>query len=100
MHEFLVQTKGIEYGISVVFLLGYTAYWAFFKERPFAELKSTVRDDVDYMKKKGSWRTLKMIGKVVGAPLMGLAYIVGLPFIFLFSLVYFGGKALFGARPE
>ena len=100
MHEFLVQTKGIEYGISVVFLLGYTAYWAFIKERPFAELKSTVRDDVNYMKEKGSWKTLKLTGKVIGAPLLGLAYLVGLPFIFIFSLFYFGGKALFGVERE
>lgn len=97
LQEFLTMTKGIEYIIAVLFLVGYVAYWGMIKERPFAHMTDTVRDDLEYLRSRGYWTTVKTIGKLVGAPFVGLFYLVGLPFIFLFSLVYFTGKMLFGA---
>lgn len=96
MQEFLTQTKGIEYGISVLFMLGYTAYWGLIKEKPFDVLRRTAREDLEYLRSCGYWKTVKLVGKIVGAPLLGLFYLVGMPFIFFFAFVYFAGKKVFG----
>ena len=91
-HEFLTTTKGIEYAISAVFLLGFPAYWGFMKEKPFQGLRRVIRDDIRFLQRLGYWSTIKTVAKVIGAPLLGLAYLVGLPIIFTFSLFYFVGK--------
>lgn len=96
MQEYLTQTKGIEYGISVVFLVGYTAYWGVIKERPFEHFLRTVREDLAYLRSCGYWKTVKLVGKIIGAPLLGLFYLISMPFIFFFAVVYFAGKKVFG----
>lgn len=96
LQEFLTRTKGIEYGISVLFLLGYTAYWGLIKEHPFETIRRTIREDLAYLRTCGCWKTLRLVGKIIGAPLMGLFYLVGLPFIFFFAIFYFASKKIFG----
>ncbi|MHB8834861.1 MAG: hypothetical protein ACYC9Y_04040 [Candidatus Methylomirabilia bacterium] len=96
MQEYLTQTKGIEYGISVLFMLGYTAYWGVIKEKPFDVLRRTIREDLAYLRSCGYWKTVKLVGKIIGAPLLGLFYLIGMPFIFFFGVLYFAGKKVFG----
>ncbi|MBI4690997.1 MAG: hypothetical protein HY754_12160 [Nitrospirae bacterium] len=105
LFDFLTYVKGIEYIIAVLFIVGYILYWELLKPRPFKSLVHTAKDDLAHIKRTGTMQTVR---KIATAPFIGLAYIVALPFVFMFTLGttvingilgLAGREASFGWRP-
>lgn len=105
VYDFITHVKGIEYIISVLFILGYILYAEVLKPRPFKTVLETGRDDMEYIRRTG---TMTAVRKIAAAPFIGLAYIVALPFAFAFALFstavngvlsMAGKEASFGWRP-
>lgn len=108
LFDFITHVKGIEYILAVMFITGYLIFWEILKPKPFGGLVKTVKDDAAYIEETGRKNLMKTIGKVAAAPFIGLAYVVTLPFAFLFAIgiaategIYkaVGREASFGWRP-
>jgi hypothetical protein len=108
LFDFMTHIKGIEYILALMFIAGYILFSEVLKPKPFATLKSTGKDDLEYARKVGSRGIMKTIGKIAAAPFIGIAYIVMLPFAFVAALgtevggrvmSLVGGSAHFGWRP-
>jgi hypothetical protein len=108
LFDFVTHIKGVEYVASLTFIALYLVFTEFLKEKPFRSLFQAGRDDVDYLKTSGSDQAFQSVKRVVSAPFIGLAYIVALPFVFLYAVVgaatrgilAFAGKEMpFGWRP-
>jgi len=104
----MTHIKGIEYILALMFIAGYILFSEVLKPKPFATLKSTGRDDLEYARKVGSRGIMKTIGKIAAAPFIGIAYVVMLPFAFVAALgTEVGGRVMslagssahFGWRP-
>jgi len=108
LFDFMTHIKGVEYILALMFIAGYILFSEVLKPKPFATLKSTGRDDLEYARKVGSRGIMKTIGKIAAAPFIGIAYVVMLPFAFVAALgTEVGGRVMslagssahFGWRP-
>ncbi len=84
--DFITHVKGIEYVLSLLFIAGFLLLWEILKPRPFQTVISTGREDLEHLKSQGSRETMRQIGKLAMAPMIGLLYVVLLPFGFFFAL--------------
>ncbi|MDA8169057.1 MAG: hypothetical protein M0Z59_05070 [Nitrospiraceae bacterium] len=105
--DFVTHIKIVEYVIAIGFIAGYLLYWEFLKPRPFKRLSTAVNEDLAHLKRRGP-ENLKTIGRAVSIPFIGLAYVIVLPFSFLYALgiaavrgvlALAGKEAAFGWRP-
>jgi hypothetical protein len=108
LFDFMTHIKGVEYILALMFIAGYILFSEVLKPKPFATVKSTGKDDLEYARKVGSRGIMKTIGKIAAAPFIGIAYIVMLPFAFVAALgTEVGGRVMslagssahFGWRP-
>ena len=108
LFDFMTHIKGVEYILALLFIAGYILYSEVLKPRPFKTMIDTGKDDIEHIRKTGFRNTLKVIGKIAGAPFIGIAYVVMLPFAFFAALgsaamngvMNLAGKtAVFGWRP-
>ncbi|GBE00065.1 hypothetical protein BMS3Abin07_02111 [bacterium BMS3Abin07] len=88
LFDFITHIKGIEYVIAIMAIGGYILYWEVLKPKPFRTLVRSAREDLGYVKEVGYRNTMKMAGRIVAAPFIGLAYIVALPFAFFFAVIF------------
>jgi hypothetical protein len=86
LFDFITHIKTVEYLMAVGAIALYILYWEVLKPRPFKSLVENGKGDLDYIRNTGYKNTLKMVGKVMAAPFIGLAYIVFLPFTFAYAL--------------
>ena len=95
LYDFITHVKGIEYILSIAFIAGYIFFWEALKTRPFQSLVKAEKEDLEYIKETGGYRTvLKTIGRVAAAPFVGLAYVVALPPAFAYALATAAGKGI------
>jgi len=108
LFDFMTHIKGVEYILALMFIAGYILFSEVLKPKPFATLKSTGKEDLEYARKVGSRGIMKTIGKIAAAPFIGIAYVVMLPFAFVAALgTEIGGRVMslagssahFGWRP-
>jgi hypothetical protein len=108
LFDFMTHIKGVEYILALMFIAGYILFSEVLKPKPFATVKSTGKDDLEYARKVGYREIMKTIGKIAAAPFIGIAYIVMLPFAFVAALgTEVGGRVMslagssahFGWRP-
>lgn len=108
LFDFTTYVKGIEYIIALMAIAGYIIYWEVLKPKPFRTLVENGKEDMEHIRKIGYKNTLKTAGKVLAAPFIGLAYVIALPFAFMFAigssavngaLSLAGREAVFGWRP-
>lgn len=108
LFDFMTYIKGVEYLVAISAIAIYLIYWEFLKPKPFKTLVETGREDFDYLRKNGYREALRTIGRVIAAPFIGLAYVVALPFAFMYALgtaaisgvlTLAGKEAAFGWRP-
>ncbi len=110
LFDFLTYIKGIEYLIALTSIAGFILFWELLKPKPFKTLVESGKEDMEYVRKKGGGRhVLKVMVRVATAPLIGLFYVIALPFAFLAAVVYAavngvlglaGRSATFGWRPS
>jgi len=108
LFDFMTHIKGVEYILALMFIAGYILFSEVLKPKPFATVKSTGKDDLEYARKVGYRGIMKNIGKIAAAPFIGIAYVVMLPFAFVAALgTEVGGRVMslagstahFGWRP-
>lgn len=109
LFDFVTYVKTVEYLIAVTAIAGFIIFWELLKPKPFKAMVDHGREDLEYIKRTGYGNTIKSLGKVAAAPFIGLAYIVALPFMFVFMLGIaalsgvtraLGISASFGWRPQ
>jgi hypothetical protein len=94
--DFTTHVKGVEYVISVLAITGYILYVEILKPKPFRSLKKTAGEDLDYLRDKGFRGAARTAGRIAAAPFIGLAYVIALPFLFVYTL----GAELFRMAAE
>lgn len=106
LFDFITHVKVVEYLISVTFIAGYMLFWEGLKPKPFSTPIEAGKEDLEHVRKNVN--VLSNIGKICTAPFIGLAYIVAIPFGFMFVLAssaingilgMAGKEASFGWRP-
>jgi len=107
LFDFVTHIKNIEYLASLTFIALFLILNEVLKAKPFGTLVRTGKEDIEYIKKGGAGEVFKTVKRIIEAPFIGLAYVVALPFAFMFALVSaaintvlgFAGREALGWRP-
>lgn len=87
LFDFITSIKGTEYLIAVSAIGLFILFWEALKPKPFKSMIETAREDLKYIGQSGGYGgVIRTAGRVAAAPFIGLAYIVALPFVFLFAV--------------
>jgi len=87
LFDFVTQIKGIEYLIAVSAIGLYILFWEVLKPRPFKSMVDTAKGDIEQIGQRGGFaEVLRTAGHVAAAPFIGLAYVVSLPFVFVYAV--------------
>ncbi len=86
--DFITHVKGIEYLVAIGSIVGFIVLWEVLKPKPFSRMVHSAKKDLDYMKESGSKQVLRNVAKLVGAPFIGLAYVISLPIAFVGALLF------------
>ncbi len=109
LFDFITYVKTVEYLIAVSAIVGFIIFWELLKPKPFKGMVDAGREDLEHLRQTGFGTAIKTAGKVAAAPLVGLLYIVTLPFAFVFAIGVavlngltrvLGISASFGWRPQ
>jgi hypothetical protein len=96
LFDFITHIKGIEYIVAILFIAVYVLYLEVLKPRPFATLILALRDTHEHLRAMGCTKVIVNVAKIVAMPLVGLAYLLALPFFFLYAI----GTAVTGRLSE
>jgi hypothetical protein len=87
LFDFITQVKGAEYLIAVSAVGLFILFWEALKPKPFKSMIDTAKGDVTQISQSGGFAVvLRTAGHVAAAPFIGLAYVVALPFVFVYAL--------------
>lgn len=87
LYDFITQVKGVEYLIAVSAVGVFILFWEVLKPRPFKAMIDTAKGDATHIGQSGGFTVvLRTAGHVAAAPFIGLAYVVALPFVFVYAL--------------
>jgi hypothetical protein len=87
LFDFITQVKGAEYLIAVSAVGLFILFWEVLKPRPFKSMIDTAKGDVTQIGRSGGFaQVLRTAGHVAAAPFIGLAYVVALPFVFVYAV--------------
>jgi hypothetical protein len=108
LFDFVTHIKNIEYLASLTFIAGFLILNEVLKAKPFGTLVQAGKEDIEYIKTAGTSEVLKTVKRIIAAPFIGLAYVIALPFAFMFALAsavingvmgFAGIKTSLGWRP-
>src|SRR5208337_84636 len=108
LFDFVTHIKNIEYLASLTFIALFLVLNEVLKAKPFGTLVHAGKEDIEHIKTAGSGEVFKTVKRIIAAPFIGLAYVVALPFAFLFALAsaaingvlgFAGREATLGWRP-
>ena len=110
LFDYITQVKTVEYLIAVSAIGLFMLFWEVLKPRPFKSVVDAGKEDLEHIRNTGGYRNaFRNVGKIAFAPLIGLVYIVALPFTFVFALGVavlngasraLGVSTSFGWRPQ
>jgi hypothetical protein len=87
LYDFITQVKGAEYLIAVSAVGLFLLFWEVLKPRPFKSMIDAAKGDVTQIGQSGGFaQVLRTAGHVAAAPFIGLAYVVALPFVFVYAV--------------
>lgn len=86
LFDFITHVKGVEYLLAIMFIAVFIIFWETLNPRPFHSLVAASRSDLDFIRKNGGRNTFRTIGHLAEAPFIWLAYMVSLPFVFVYGL--------------
>jgi hypothetical protein len=87
LFDFITQVKGAEYLIAVSAVGLFILFWEVLKPKPFKSMIDTAKEDIEQIGQSGGFaQVLRTAGHVAAAPFIGLAYVVALPFVFVYAL--------------
>lgn len=93
LFDFMTHMKGVTYLIAVSAIGLFILLWEMLKPKPFKSMIDTAKGDATQIRQSGGLAVvLKTAGHVAAVPFLGVAYIVALPFLFVYGL----GRVLTG----
>ncbi len=92
LFDFISSVNAVQYGLSLLFILGYIIFNEILKPRPFEGLVESVVEDVRFIRTGGKMRPL--MKKVAVAPVYLAVYLASLPLLFLQGLAVLSGRGI------
>ena len=94
LFDFVSNVNAIQYGLALLFVLGFIIFTEILKARPFQELVQSAAEDVKFIKAQGKEKNMQLIKNAASAPLYLVSYLVAVPFLFVQGMAEPIGRGL------
>ena len=94
LFDFVSNVNATQYGLALLFVLGFIIFTEVLKPRPFKELVQSAAEDVRFIKTQGKERNTQLIKNIASAPLYLVTYLVAVPFLFFQGMAEPLGRGL------
>ena len=92
LFDFISSVNAVQYGLSLLFILGFIIFNEILKPRPFDGLVEAIVEDVKFIRNGGKMRPL--MKKVAVAPVYTVIYLASLPLLFLQGMAVLSGRGI------
>ena len=92
LFDFVSSVNAVQYGLSLLFILGFIIFNEILKPRPFDGLVEAIVEDVKFIRNGGKMRPL--MKKVAVAPVYTVIYLASLPLLFLQGMAVLSGRGI------
>jgi hypothetical protein len=92
LFDFISNVNTVQYGLSLLFIIGYIIFNEILKPRPFDGLVEAIVEDVKFIRNGGKMRPL--MKKVAVAPVYTVIYLASLPLLFLQGIAVLSGRGI------
>ena len=113
LFDFVTSTNAAEYGLMLLFILGFIIFLQIMSPRPFKGALEMAADDVKFLRSQNRVRLLRLARNAALAPAYFMFYLAALPFLFVQGLAaplasaewspvraYFTGRKARGKKPD
>ena len=83
LFDFVSNVNAVQYGLALLFVLGFIIFTEILKAKPFQELVQSAAEDVKFIKAQGRERNTQLIKNIASAPVYLATYLVAVPFLFI-----------------
>jgi hypothetical protein len=83
LFDFVSNVNAVQYGLALLFVLGFIIFTEILKARPFEEFVQSAAEDVKFIKAQGKEKNTQLVKNIASAPLYLVSYIVAVPFLFI-----------------
>lgn len=94
LFDFVTKVNALQYGLALLFILGFIIFTELFKARPFEALRKSAADDAGYIKAQGKERNVQLIKNIAMAPVYALVYLAAVPVLFVQGMAEPLGKGV------
>ncbi len=92
LFDFISSVNAVQYGLSLLFIVGFILFNEILKPRPFEGLVEAIVEDVKFIRHGGRMRPL--MKKVAVAPVYIGIYLASLPLLFLQGIAVLSGRGI------
>ena len=83
LFDFVSKVNAVQYGLALLFVLGFIIFTEILKARPFVELIQSAAEDVRFIKAQGKEKNIRLVKNIASAPFYLVTYLVAVPFLFV-----------------
>lgn len=86
LYDFISSVYAVQYGLAVVFIVGFIVFCEILKPRPFEGLKRAVAEDVRHVRAGGRGKVVQALKGAVWGPVCAVCYLAAVPFLFMHAM--------------
>jgi len=92
LFDFISSVNAVQYGLSLLFIVGFIIFNEILKPRPFDGLVEAIVEDVRFIRTGGKMKPL--MKKIAVAPVYTFIYLASLPLLFLQGMAVLSGRGI------
>ncbi len=93
LFDFISNVNGNQYGLALIFMLGFVIFREILSCRPFGGLVKAISEDVAFLKEQKG-KIVRVIKNAALAPLCGLLYVAAVPLLFVHGIAVLFSKVI------
>jgi hypothetical protein len=94
LFDFISDVNTVQYGLALLFVLGYIIFSEILKPRPFGGLIKSVTEDVAFVRNDGKGMAGRLVKNLALAPVYMAVYLVAVPLLLVQGIATPLGKGI------
>jgi Zn-dependent protease len=86
LFDYISNVYAIQYGLALLFIVGFIIFHELLKPRPFAGLVRASADDAAYIRHQGRGPALRLLKSIALGPFYALVYVAAIPVLFVHAV--------------
>src|SRR5512139_1208539 len=94
LFDFMSSVNVVQYGLSLLFIVGFIVFCEVLKPKPFAGLVKAVTEDIGFIRAQGTARFVPLLRNIAMAPFYAIIYVLFVPVLFVQGITEALGRSV------